>query len=118
MGISTLVCLTLLLGQVAGIQIGQGKAFEIENAVHRINYGVIFKAHHGHILTNEFWRQTFEIKLPNYPNLYKAKGECVSLSTSSCAKLTQFLSNIHRMQIDTKVELNHTLSYIQNAQTR
>lgn len=80
---------------------------EIDNAIHRLNYGTIFKSMGNLHFSREYWFQTFRIPIPD--RLTSPKG--FSVNKQACTKLNcQFfhslLDQINGIQVET---YNHVL---------
>ena len=80
-GLSTVLLVMLCLSHqlAADVPIGQQKVLNIEKAVHILNYGVVFKGVNDFVVTNEYWRQTYEIILHVNPPRDELKADCITL---------------------------------------
>ena len=97
---------------------GPEKTFRLVRSVQRINYGIVFKAHHGLILSNEYWRHTYEIPLPNIPEIHRfgylleSNKYCSTMSSHSCNTFQQVLFQLQQMQLTTRTSLQHVIDFI------
>ena len=113
-GLPTVLLLMLCLSQyLAGdVPNGQQKVRHIEKSVHRLNYGVIFKGVNDLVITNEYWRQTYEIILPKQPPRDELKADCLTLPSKLCGSYMRFIHQIKDLQINALEEFDHTTKFI------
>ena len=81
-----------------------------EPAIHRLNYGIVFE-HESHLhLGQESWPHTFEIQLPTDMNIIKLTG--CNHDKDTCIIISQILSRINEIRMQTKQRLNTSLEII------
>lgn len=88
---------------------------EIDNAIHRLNYGTIFKSMGNLHISSEYWLQTYQISLPD--QIPKPKGFIVnkqSCSKLNCQFLQSLLNQIHGIQVDTYSHVSKTLEFLKS----
>ena len=90
----------------------------IDNAIHRLNYGTIFKSMGNIHISQEYWLQTFQIPIPGQiPFPEKLSVSAVNLACSShtnCQFLQSLMNQIHGIQIDTYHQINKTVQFLKS----
>ena len=109
-----MLCLSYLGYFVAGVPTGQQKMLQIDRSVQRLNYGVIFKGVNNLVLTNEYWRQTYEIILPGHPPKSDLPADCLTLPTKLCGTYMRFIHQIRNLQANTLSEFDHAIEFIKH----
>lgn len=88
---------------------------EIDNAIHRLNYGTIFKSMGNLHFSREYWLQTFQIPIPDritYPKGFSVnKQACTKLN---CQFFQSLLDQIHGIQVETYNHVNRTLHFLKS----
>ena len=107
-------CLSYLGYFAAGVPTGQQKVLQIDKSVQRLNYGVIFKGVNNLVLTNEYWRQTYEIILPGHPPKSDLPADCFILPSRLCGTYMRFIHQIRDLQANTLAEFNHATEFIKH----
>lgn len=83
---------------VFGVVMQGSRPLTIPGSIHRLNYGTIFKSEKNVVLTNEYWRQTYEIVLPKLPPRSNFKYDCITLPSKACISFTKFMHQIENFQ--------------------
>lgn len=85
---------------------------EIDNVIHRLNYGTLFKSMGNLHLSREYWYQTFKIPIPGQISVPKGfsinKQSC---SHHNCNFFQSLLTQIHKIQVETYQHVNKTLNF-------
>lgn len=97
---------------VLGMVIQGSHPLTIPGSVHRLNYGTIFKSEKNFVLTNEYWRQTYEIVLPKLPPRPNLKYDCITLPSKACSSFTRFLHQIEDLDARTMLEFKETYKFL------
>ena len=77
---------------------------------HRLSYGIVFQAETELLLAQEDWVHTFEISLPSEIDIIPITG--CNHDQDTCLIISQVLSQINEIRMQTKVRLNNTLDTI------
>lgn len=102
------------LGQVSvqGLQVQGSHTLKIPNSVQRLNYGTVFKSGKGLVLSNEYWRQTYEIVLPKVSSKVNLSSECMNLLTKDCILFTKVIDQIKDVELKTYLEFKHISEFL------
>ena len=100
------------IGLAVAVPSGEQKTLDIDKSIHRLNYGVIFKGTNNLVITNEYWRHTYEIILPGFPPKDEIKADCLTLPSKICGAYMRFIHQIRDLQMETLSEFNHTMQFI------
>ena len=88
---------------------------EIDNVIHRLNYGTLFKSMGNLHLSREYWYQTFKIPIPGQISVPKGfsinKQSC---SHHNCNFFQSLLTQIHKIQVETYQHVNKTLNFFRS----
>ena len=108
------VMLWMGLSQVSvqGLQVQGSHTLKIPNSVQRLNYGTVFKSGKGLVLSNEYWRQTYEIVLPKVSSKVNLSSECMNLLTKDCILFTKVIDQIKDVELKTYLEFKHISEFL------
>lgn len=97
---------------VFGVVMQGSRPLTIPGSIHRLNYGTIFKSEKNVILTNEYWRQTYEIVLPKLPPRSNFKYDCITLPSKACISFTKFMHQIENLDSKTMIEFQNIYKFV------
>ena len=95
-----------------GLTTEAGINVEVKGTIQRLNYGVLYESK-GSIHTSiETWPHTFEISLPNLPNISNTDGICGTLKDTYCASSKTITGYVHGIQLETKEQSSNLLEFV------
>ena len=108
----SMMVLLLVPSSVMGITTEAGMKVEVEGTIQRLNYGVLFESKGSMYTSVETWPHTFEIPLPNLPNISNTEGICGTLKGTYCASIKTITGYVQGIQLETKEQLSNLFDFV------
>lgn len=74
----------------------------------------VFKDNGHIIISNEYWRHTFEVPLPTLHYIQPFVNVCGNISGNACNSVKSIITNINIFQQETRAKIAHLFTFIQS----
>lgn len=103
-----------LVTMCSSINTDSGSTLKVDGTLQRINYGTVFKDNGHIIISNEYWRHTFEVPLPTLHSIQPFVNTCGKIPGNACNSVKSIITNINIIQQETRAKIAHLFTFIQS----
>ncbi|CAC5402171.1 unnamed protein product [Mytilus coruscus] len=108
-----LILIMSLVTMCSSINTDSGSTLKVDGTLQRINYGTVFKDNGHIIISNEYWRHTFEVPLPTLHSIQPFINVCGKIPGNACNSVKSIITNINIIQQETRAKIAHLFAFTQ-----